>query len=782
MSDSETFDAFYARTAWSVTSRMHSMTGQDSEADHAVREAYARAYQQWYEVSGYRDPEDWVLKVAEEAYERRRARATVAGLTPDATGTTDSSTWPGIYRPRSPRTLGTAGHDPGAQVGSAQEPPDIGGKGSRALAHGGIARSGMADAGTPQGGMALGGTADAAMASSATAGPGVAGPGMAGPGMGASGIGGGGAVDPERDDDQMAGLGLTSAAVDTRGADPLAGRTATGSEPTDSTWLGGARMPDTSARGPVAGTTTSIGPGRGRTRWPGRGGSRSLANRRNQAGLGSSAGPGGWAGPDSSGQRVPGGTSDQNPTPPTRSSPSRPGRLASPHRGSGQSRLGFPADLANRRMLAAGVAAVIGVAVVAYLAFGAFGGQHSAKPPPRGPGTAGKAKPAVHMLAAGRTGRRASVPWSIVGPGWTLAEFSAAPPDGSGSAAQPGALSLYMVDPEGGKYLMRTWSGAAITLLAWSGDARHALVRVASSAGPQPPAFGVLTLATGQVTNLPVKAGVTPVSFTRPHGLNILAVRRTATRYQLRRYGLNGVYQATLSTMPDRQPVAASQASPCASQCNALSSPDGLTAVWGIAGNEMQLVNNAGGLIRRLHVPSSGTPPSCLPVSWWDADTVLANCAAPGQPNANSERLWLVPANGAAPTALAPASGSASGTGFEAGAWSAGGHIYLTQTSARQCSTAATGPGGLGIMAVGQGGSVTPVTVARSTNYYDNVVAAVGSRLIVLAQTSCPGTSSLLWFTPSDGTTTALLPAPAGELGVLAAVPYRGAPTAYALG
>ncbi len=84
MSAPETFDAFYARTAWNVTSQMHSMTGQDSEeakhqADHAVREAYARAYQQWYEVSGYRDPEAWVLKVAEDAYERRRAQGAGAG-------------------------------------------------------------------------------------------------------------------------------------------------------------------------------------------------------------------------------------------------------------------------------------------------------------------------------------------------------------------------------------------------------------------------------------------------------------------------------------------------------------------------------------------------------------------------------------------------------------------------------------------------------------------------------------------------------------------------------
>ena len=115
MSDSETFDAFYARTAWKVTSQMHSMTGRDSDpeqdpeqsqadhnqADHAVREAYARAYQQWYEVSGYRDPEAWVLQVAAEAFERRRAQAASAGLDLGATEKADPGTWPGIYRPRS---------------------------------------------------------------------------------------------------------------------------------------------------------------------------------------------------------------------------------------------------------------------------------------------------------------------------------------------------------------------------------------------------------------------------------------------------------------------------------------------------------------------------------------------------------------------------------------------------------------------------------------------------------------------------------------------------------
>ena len=50
----ETFDAFYARTVSTVTSQMHALAVGDPQADDAIREAYARAYQQWFEVSGDR--------------------------------------------------------------------------------------------------------------------------------------------------------------------------------------------------------------------------------------------------------------------------------------------------------------------------------------------------------------------------------------------------------------------------------------------------------------------------------------------------------------------------------------------------------------------------------------------------------------------------------------------------------------------------------------------------------------------------------------------------------
>ena len=771
MSDSETFDAFYARTAWKVTSQMHSMTGHDRDpghepgqgpghdteqsqadhnhADHAVREAYARAYQQWYEVSGYRDPEAWVLKVAEEAFERRREQAAAVGLDLGSGQKADPGTWPGIYRPRSAPRPGSAGQGPGdAEPGQAANADPAGvaiSKGTwarRAMAGrratGRGARHAAIDA-DDAGGAIIGGAADDA--GGAIHGGGDAGAALAGD----------------------AGAALAGGAPGNRGL-------------TESTWFGGTGSPgvDTGTTMPGGAGRTSIGARRGLLRRPNRPGVRglNLSNASSPADLDS---PGSFG--TATGLSTPGTIDSRS----AASHPDRPTGHSGPTGVGNLRTLGIPARLANRRMLFAGLAAVVVVAVGAYLAFG----QQPVRSAGRGSRTGDQAKPAVHMLTAGQTGTRASVPWKLVGPGWTLAELSAAQPDANGAASSAGSLTLYLIDPEGGKYEMHTWTGPSVALLAWSGNAKHALLRFGSRApGQAPLAYGVLALATGHITDLHLKADVTPVNFTRPNGLNILAIRRTATKFELRRYDLLGSFQATLSTMPDRHAAPSTQPGACASLCNALSSPDGFQAVWGVAGNEMQLVNNGGGLVHRLRVPASGTPPSCVPVSWWNATTVLANCAAPGQPSADSERLWLVPTDGTAANAVAPPSGSPSGAGFDAAAWMANGHVYLTQTSTRRCSTAASGPGGLDIQAVGPGESPTAVPVPDGTHNYDNVVGTVGSRLLVLAQTSCPGTSSLLWLSPSGGTAkmTMLLPGPAGQLGVIAAVAYRGAPTAYSLG
>jgi hypothetical protein len=265
-------------------------------------------------------------------------------------------------------------------------------------------------------------------------------------------------------------------------------------------------------------------------------------------------------------------------------------------------------------------------------------------------------------------------------------------------------------------------------------------------------------------------AGVTAIGFTRPDGLNILAVRQKGGKYRLERYSLDGTHQATIGSLPRPARALAGL------QGNALSSPAGDTAVWGVSGDEMQLVHNTGGLIRRLRVPGAGSPPSCTPISWWSSHTVLASCNAAGSPGTG--QLWLIPDDGSQATPLASPTGSTSGIGDLTGAWRAGGAVYITSTTSAQCTTAAGQSGGQQVLLLSRSGAPTPVTIPGSTNHHATVVAGVGRQLLVVAQTSCPGTSSLILVNTSTHAAQTVLTAPASEVGVVDAVPYGSGPAA----
>jgi hypothetical protein len=613
----ESFDAFYARTVGTVTSQIHALAGGDSAADHAIREAYARAYQQWYEVAGFRDSEEWVLNVAREAYERRRPAA--APVLREEPSGRDSLSWPGLYR--------AAPADPEATL-------------------------------APQ--VNLSGQAMPAASASLFAG---AGPGGVLPEWAAQAD-----VVPSADPERV----------------PEAGAVPSGKAPTSG-------LPATA---PAA----------------------SLADRFRRPAPGA-----------------------------------LPGLLAS-----------------RRNLIAAAVAvAVVIAAVVVYAATSGTGAGHGATP---GVSPSTVVKPTVRMLPAGRTGGRGAIPWALIGPGWTLAELSTARPDANGAPSGSGRYTTYLVDPEGGRYRIRATSGGtALDLIAWAGNSKLALYSVGSAQAGGAPNYGLLTLATGQLTPLRLPAEVTAVGFTRPNGLNILAVRQTQSKDRLERFTLAGKRAATLASLSrpaGQQGVL---------EGNALSSPDGDTVVWGVSGDEMQLVSNAGGHSRKLRVPGSGTPPSCTPISWWTSDTILAYCNAASSPGAG--QLWLVRDTGSS-TGLTGVSGSGSGSGDLTGAWQSGGTVYVTSTTATQCQTAASGPGGQQILRLGQGGAEVPIGVPDSMNHHAAVVASVGGRLLVLAQTSCPGTSSLIWFNPSTHAAQTVLTAPSTEVGVVAAVPFGSGPTA----
>jgi len=374
------------------------------------------------------------------------------------------------------------------------------------------------------------------------------------------------------------------------------------------------------------------------------------------------------------------------------------------------------------------------------------------------------------MLPAGQTGTLSAIPWTLVGKGWTIAEVSSA----QAGTSQPGAITTYLVDPKGGRYQIQTSSpGVTPQLLAWSGDGYNALFAAPAGTPGAGATYEILSLQTGTMTPLQLPQGVTAVGFTRPDGTAIVAVKQNPDAFKLQRYTLQGSLEATIGSLP-RKSGSPDWLPGCGTACGALSSPDGLTDVWGVSGDEMQLVGNASGAnVTKLTVPGST---SCVPLTWEDNTTVLASCMT-AQPSAS--QLWLVPTGGGAPNMLTPPSGSASGDGDIVGAWQAAGTTYVTQMNFKQCPEAPSGPGGLSVVPVSGGSLQQALTVKGATNNHTSIVSAVGEKLLLLAQTSCPGTSSLLQFDPSTGVTTPVLAGQTGQVGVLAAVPFGGlGPTA----
>lgn len=79
LSDTDSFDLFYAESRQRLFEYLYAVTGNAAEAQDVVQEAYARAWQRWSTVRGYGDPEAWVRTVARRiAISRwRRARTAV---------------------------------------------------------------------------------------------------------------------------------------------------------------------------------------------------------------------------------------------------------------------------------------------------------------------------------------------------------------------------------------------------------------------------------------------------------------------------------------------------------------------------------------------------------------------------------------------------------------------------------------------------------------------------------------------------------------------------------
>ena len=344
------------------------------------------------------------------------------------------------------------------------------------------------------------------------------------------------------------------------------------------------------------------------------------------------------------------------------------------------------------------------------------------------------AEPSQPPLGTGEVGTLAQVPWREIGTGWALAEFA------TGSNQVAGPVTLYMLDPEGGRYQLYRWPATTEpwVLVAWSGDKSRVLLE---QVGTSQPTLHQLTVATGQVTTFTLPSTVTQVlGYTRPDGENILVAEDGIVRYSL-----TGVFQARLSQGGGYESV--------------VSSLDGLTEVVS-GGTGVQVVSNTGGVVRFLPVPGTdATLGGCQPVRWWNAADVLVACTSAG---AIGPRLWVVPVSGAAPAALTPARTTGSADFGDVDAWQLPTGLYLQ---------AEAGCGPPFIAQQEANGTVQAVTLP-GTSAGKVVIATTGDSLLVQEFTECLPGSSLVWFTPVTNAVQAVLTAPPNSTGVVAAIPY----------
>src|SRR5215469_7845818 len=133
-----------------------------------------------------------------------------------------------------------------------------------------------------------------------------------------------------------------------------------------------------------------------------------------------------------------------------------------------------------------------------------------------------------------RAAQPAGVPWNRVGAGWVLAQYTTAAPEGG----KTGPVTLYLISPAGTRYQLARWPDFrfAPQLLAWSPDGKRALFQVFSGQG----GVGQLTLATGRMTTFVMPGAATPIGYTTPKGLNIVAARPSGSGTILARYSLSG--------------------------------------------------------------------------------------------------------------------------------------------------------------------------------------------------------------------------------------------------
>ncbi len=264
-------------------------------------------------------------------------------------------------------------------------------------------------------------------------------------------------------------------------------------------------------------------------------------------------------------------------------------------------------------------------------------------------------------VGPGQQAPSSQIPWSRVGPGWTLA---------IASSQAASSATLFVVDPAGGRYRVTSSVPLDGSIAGWSGDKTSALI--VASVGGATTAVIEVDLKSGKIhrfLDYPSDIDSFTYSLSSPPAL-LEVVSKASGQYALRRANLDGATKLTypsefLVSFQDghhRAPRGPAPAGITFSQGTFLQSPDGSEIVMGLDAG-LAVVSSGGKTVRVL---SSPTFLNCSPQQWWQPGVVLASCL--GQSGA-PHQYWLMPVSGAAPTPLGP-------TGSTTLVWKVAGTLY----------------------------------------------------------------------------------------------------------
>jgi hypothetical protein len=380
------------------------------------------------------------------------------------------------------------------------------------------------------------------------------------------------------------------------------------------------------------------------------------------------------------------------------------------------------------------------------LSGGSIAAAHRA-PPTRGetprPTSAGKP-----LLGPNQVATADQVPWDKVGRGWYLTSINQGKQGDYG--IDPDHQLLDLVDPLGGRYqMLKTGLGKQgrnfYQLVDWTADGQVALLFIGGGTAHARAVQVDLKYGTRHVTALPktvaaIALGPTGSLFASEYGTArgepVVRIDQDGSIHRIARH----VSDLGLPSADGQQLVVAPQAA---------------------RNGRLRLITSEGTVVRDLPVPGA-----CTPVRWWAKGVVMASCFAH-----TTTRLYAVPIDGSAPTAISGDHGKKSRDLGDIDARRLGGVTYLE----------ASGPCGYVFLARQHAdGTATQVKVPRTPgNVY--LLGTRGTRLVLEHEVSCDGDhsrSAITLFAPRTGVDTviALLPKDEAYNGVLAFGERRTSP------